>query len=193
MSDFPDPSIPEALPQAQENGGTRGLTPAQRRFLRAMELDCDPTSASSARILGKLPLTRMAEWLGNPAFHARIDQLLDMVAKKRGITLQIASGRAADRLDASFDAPAGDPAALSSEQRRTCLDLVKLVESRRGPKGESEAKPRQTRTAGSAKSGAAEEISSTANLAHPDLPPQEALALKQRLDASASDEATNAP
>ena len=163
------------------------LTPAQRRFLRALELDCDPTGPP-VRVLGKLPLSRMARWLQHPAFRARIDKLLEMVAKKRRMTLQMASGRAADRLDGAFD----EGMKLDSEQRRTCLELVKLVEGRRGAgtgsslgaaTGDSIAQPRQTRTAKSAESGASEEISSPPDLAHPDLPAREVQELKERLES----------
>ena len=164
------------------------LTSAQKRFLRALELDCDPTGPP-VRVLGKLPPSRLAEWLANPAFEARLRQLLEMVAEKRRMTLQMASGRAADRLDASFDAP-GYAAALSSEERRTCLELVKLVERRRGAgagstsgsaSGESGAKVRQMRTAKSAESGVGQENSSGTDLVHRDVGPEEAQELTEQL------------
>ena len=185
MSDSHDPSMSHPPPQAVAVDGARGLTQTQRRFLRALEFDCDPTSPP-ARILAKLPLATLAEWLLRPAFRARLDQLLEMIAKKRRITLQMASGRAAERLEASFD----ETTTLTSDQRRTCLELVKLVEGRgsaagsaaAGAKSESSAQVRPARTADSAQSSAPREISSPANLAHPDVPPEEARELVQKLE-----------
>ena len=174
-----DPALQAAAP-VTSRPRPPGLTPAQKRFLKAFELECDPTGPS-LRILGKLQPGMLARWMRHRAFRARLEVLLKMVASKRRMTLQVAAGRAADRLDASFDTT-DTTASLNSDQRRTCLELLKLAEGRAGARSAT-AQVRQTRTAKSAKSGAPRENSCPPSLAHPDVPAEEAQALRVRLGA----------
>lgn len=176
MSDFSKPSTP---PEP-------GLTPAQSTFLTALELECgagDPPT----RLLAHIRPTLLARWLGVPAFRKRLRQLLRVSGHRREMTLCFAAIRAAERLGAGVD----DAKALGAEQRRTCVQIVKLAR-------ESEAsKVRQRRTAKSAESGQGEKNLSNvqrvaskhpgdvaddaAALVHPDVSEEEARVLVARL------------
>lgn len=183
MSEFSKPSTP---PEP-------GLTPAQSTFLGALELECgagDPPT----RLLAHIRPMLLARWLSVPAFRKRLRQLLRVSGHRREMTLCFAAIRAAERLGAGVD----DAKALGAEQRRTCVQIVKLAR-------ESEAtKVRQKRTAKSAESGGGEKNLSgrqrgaakhsgaaeddPAALVHPDVSEEEARALLDRLAS-----ATGAP
>ena len=114
------------------------LTVAQARFLRALEMECD-VDEPPLRLLGNVRPWVLARWLGHTAFRERLRQLKTVLVQRRELALTVAAARAAERLGAGNE----NAQPLDADQRRVCVELVKLAREA-GSAGSTKTRRRRT-------------------------------------------------
>lgn len=116
-------------------GDSDGLIPLQVRFLN--ECAADPHGpVLVAQCLGIDPQL-LARWHEQKAFVQRYRQIVRAVQRRREMTLVLLSSRAIDRLAESLE----EKAVLDADQRRTCLELLKLARAARATRKPREKPP----------------------------------------------------
>jgi hypothetical protein len=144
----------------------------------AMDLECQ----GAPTVLPGLPPERLARLLADPPLRRRLERLNKAMRKRQELSMGIAAVNAVDRLMLSLE----NDEAMGTSQTRTCVLLVKLDTQAR-------AQALRERTAKNSKNTPAENFlavrrrrASPAPDAHPDVPPDEAEALRRRLDEEAT-------
>lgn len=104
-------------------GKPEGLTPLQCRYLN----ECAATSGSLSEVAGRIGVRRelLAQWWEEPSFRRRMDRVVRRVVRRREVTLALVSADAAERLAEGV----AEGAKLNPDQRRACVELLKLARS----------------------------------------------------------------
>lgn len=112
-----------------------GLTALQGRFLR----ECAADPAGLTQVAGRIGVQGelLAQWLEQGPFRRRLEVTMRSVKRRREATLALVSSRAADRLAEGVD----DENALKADQRRTCVELLKLARAARGKRAARAKEP----------------------------------------------------